>query len=133
MAGSAVLSYAGVSDDVVKTLVAAAKGSQSPLAGTEPVKAVTGQLPKGRIAEAYIQVDEIVGFGLRAANQFGFAQGNIQMPPDLQPVGISLSSEGSSLELNYYVSNDLLQALVSAGLQASQMMQGGGGKAGGGL
>ena len=86
-----------------------------------------------RVAEVYVQVDEIFTFAVKAANQFGFVQGNVALPPDLQPVGLSLSSENGALEYKAYITNDLMQALVTGALQASQLMQGGGGGNNGGL
>lgn len=131
--GDEVLAYIGANDDTVKALVAAAKANSSPLADIEGVKAVSKELPGKRVAEVYIQVDEIFSFAVKAANQFGFVQGNIALPPDLQPVGLSVSSENSALEYKWYITNDLMQALVTGALQASQLMQGGGGGNNGGL
>ena len=132
-AGSVVLSFLGANDDSVKALIAAAKANSSPLADIETVKSVTKELPSKRVAEAYIQVDEIFAFAVRGANQFGMMQGNVALAPDLQPVGVSLSSDKSALEFKWYITNDLLQALVTGGLQTYQNMQGGGGQGGGGL
>lgn len=132
-AGGNLVSFGqGVDETVIKSLIAASKGNEAPLAAVEPVKAVSDVLPKGRFAEVYIGVDEIVGLGLRAASQFGFLRGNgIQMPPDLQPIGLSLATEGGAIEYTAYISNDLLQALVSTGTQVAGQMQGGGGGGGG--
>jgi hypothetical protein len=132
-AGSAVLSYVGANEDSVKALIAAAKGNTSPLADVETVKSVSKELPSKRVAEAYIQVDEIFALAVRAANQFQLMQGNVALAPDLQPVGVSLSSDKSALEFKWYITNDLMQALVTGALQTYQNMQGGGGNGGGGL
>ena len=132
-AGKSVVSFLGANDDSVKALIAAAKSNTSPLADVETVKTVSKELPSKRVAEAYIQVDEIFAVAIRAANQFQLVQGNVALAPDLAPVGISLSTEKSALEFKWYITNDLLQALVTGGLQTYQNMQGGGGNGGGGL
>ena len=129
--GDGALTFIGVNDDLIGQTITTAKAKQSPLANLEPVMAVTKQLPSNRIAEVYVQVDEIAATALKAANQFGLFQGNVQLPPDLQPIGLTVSTDGSSVEGSAYISADLLQALISAGIQASQRANGGGG--GGGL
>ena len=133
--GDEVVSFAnGIDEGVINELIANAKGNKSPLADAETVKAVAAELPKQRIAEVYVGVDEIMTLGIRSAKQFGFFQGDVQLPPDLQPVGVSIAGEKGALEISEYISDDLLQALVSAGMQVAAQMQGGGrGANGGGL
>lgn len=132
-AGGNVASFVqGVDDATVSALIAATKANDAPLAKAEPVKAVADNLPKGRFVEVYIAVDEILGLGMRAASQFGFMRANsVPVPPDLQPIGLSLASEAGAIEYSAYISNDLLQALVTAGTQIAGQMQGGGGGRGG--
>ena len=96
------------------------------------VKPIAAALPKKRFAEAYYCVDEVFSTGVRAAGQFGMPV-NVTLPPDLQPIGVTVGSSEGALEINSYVSSDLIQALISAGMQVYMQMQGGGGGNNGGL
>jgi hypothetical protein len=116
----------GVSDDVLKNTITAAKGNQSPLADNAALKSVTSHLPSSRTAEFYVPLDQIVTTGLTYARQFG-AQMNLTLQPDLPPVGFTTSTDGTALRLDGYVPTVLVQQLVSAGMQAYMQTQGGGG------
>lgn len=138
-AGGTVVSFLkSTTDEQAKSVIDTAKAGTAPLADAEAVKAVAANLPKNRFAEGYIALDEILATGLRAAAQFGaIKEGSVQVPPNLQPIGLSLASENNALEYTGYISSDLIQALVTVGVQAYQQVQqgGGGGQggAGGGL
>jgi len=60
------------------------------------------------------------------AKAFG-APININLQPDLPPVGMSVSSDGPAFRVEGYVPTSLVQQLVSAGMQTYMQMHGGGG------
>jgi hypothetical protein len=122
----------GLKDEATESVVAAAKGNLAPLADLPTVRAVSGNLPKNNMAVFYVPVDEIVNTGLNYAKQFGVPV-QIQLPPDLPPVGAAFATEGSAMRADFYVPSQLVQSLVAAGMQAAMQMQGGGGGGGGGL
>lgn len=130
--GGALLSASGVSDQTLTSAIAAVKGGQSPLSDLAGVKSVGANLPKNRLMEIYVPVDELATTGLTYARQFG-AGINIQLPPDLPPIGAALSTEPNAMRFDVYVPSSLVQSLVAAGMQAAMQMQGGGGGGGGGL
>jgi hypothetical protein len=58
---------------------------------------------------------------------------NLQLPPDLPPIGAALATEnGTALRGEVHVSSQMVQSIIAAGLQAWQQMQGGGGHGPGG-
>ena len=116
----------GVTDEVLKNTIMAAKGNQSPLAENAAIKSVSTHLPTSRTAEFYFPVDQVVTTGLTYARQFG-AQMNVNLQPDLPPLGFTSSTDGSAVRVDGFVPTVLVQQLVSAGMQAYMQTQGGGG------
>jgi hypothetical protein len=55
------------------------------------------------------------------------------LPDDLPPIGITMSVEGPAMRVDGYVPTQLVQAMISAGMQVMMQMQGGGQGGGGGL
>jgi hypothetical protein len=51
----------------------------------------------------------------------------VQLPPDLPPIGETISTDASTIKLDAYVPTPLVQSLVAAGMQAFMQMNGGGG------
>jgi hypothetical protein len=111
-------------DEFLTGVVASAKKAEDTLGQMANVKAVSEQLPKNKVAVMYIAVDNIVMAGLKYAEQMGMAM-PLKLPPDMQPIGFSLSTEGSALRADMHVSADLMGQLISTGFQVMQMMQGG--------
>lgn len=129
--GDKLLTVSGVSDAVVSSAIAAVKANSAPLAGLERVKAVAAQLPKQRLAVIYVPVDEIATTVLNYARQFGAGM-NVQLPPDLPPVGVTVATQGTAMRVDSHIPTTLIQSMVAAGMQAAMQM-GGGGPRGGGL
>jgi hypothetical protein len=124
--GDHLLFATGLSDATLSTAIASAKSGEAPLAALDPVKKVAGNLPTNRMAEIYIPLDQIVTTGLSYAKQFGFAM-PVQLPPDLPPIGQTISTDASTAKVDYFVPTPLVQSLVAAGMQAFMQMNGGGG------
>ncbi|CAN5615494.1 hypothetical protein BH09PLA1_BH09PLA1_31150 [soil metagenome] len=116
----------GVSDAVLQSAITSAKAGDAPMAVSAPVKSVSSHLPANRTAEIYIPLDQIVNTGLTYAKQFG-APLNVTLQPDLPPLGIATSTDGSALRIDGYIPTVLVQQLVSAGMQAWMQTQGDGG------
>jgi hypothetical protein len=116
----------GLPDAAVSSVIATAKTGDAPLAALDPVKKVAGNLPTNRAAELYIPLDQIVSTGLTYAGQFGFKM-PVQLPPDLPPIGETISTDGGTIKLDSYLPTSLVQSLVAAGMQAFMQMNGGGG------
>ena len=86
--------------------------------------------PARRSAVFYFQADELLRSGLNIGRQMGFNV-PVQLPDDLPPVGVVVGPAENSLAIDGFISRDLMQAMVVAGLQIQQQVQGGG--PGGGL
>jgi len=49
----------------------------------------------------------------------------LKLPQDMPPVGVTVGTEGSAMRIDTHISTELIENLVSAGLQAAMMMRGG--------
>lgn len=116
---------AGVSDEVLTKLIASAKAGDPNVTKAETVQQVAAQLPKKRVFEMYIPLDNIANTAVSYAKQFGMPI-NVQLPENLQPVGVTAGTEGSAIRFDGVIPAGTVQSLVSAGMQAAMNMQGGG-------
>jgi hypothetical protein len=111
-------------DDATLAGVLDAAKSGSKDAITAPVKSVAGHLPKTRLMEAYISLEN----GAAAASKLAEAiTGNplpIQIPEGQPPVGMSLSAQPGAMQMDVYLPSVVLQNMIGAGMQAymAQMM-----------
>ena len=115
----------GASDETLAAFIKAVKANEDSISKTDPFKAVASELPKTRVLEYYVQLDEIVNTGVQTAAQFGFPV-QVQLPPDLPPLGINFGGDGTSLRLDAHLPTSTVQALIAAGFQAFAGMRGGG-------
>ncbi|HEX8524474.1 MAG TPA: hypothetical protein VF669_19620 [Tepidisphaeraceae bacterium] len=121
---------AGVNDETLTKLIASAKAGETKVGQAESLTAVSNQLPKQRMFVMYIPLDNIATTGVSYAKQFGMPI-NVQLPENLQPIGISAGTEGSAFRWDAIIPAGTVQSLVSAGMQAyMNMMQGNQGGAG---
>jgi hypothetical protein len=116
----------GVPDDVLSATIATAKSGAVPLADLPTVKKVSANLPKARVGEMYVPLDQVLTTAASYAKAFG-APVNVNLQPDLPPIGGCVSADGPSIKIEWYVPTQLVQQLVSAGMQTYMQMQGGGG------
>jgi hypothetical protein len=119
----------GGDDELVSAAIGSAKKKEDSLSQTDMVKAISAQLPKDRVIAYYIALDNIATTVLDFMGQMGF-----KIPlrlPEMSPIGISMSTEGAVLRIDTAISSDMIEKLVSAGMQAAMMMQNPGGKRGG--
>lgn len=130
--GNRVVAYTNASDQTVSTLLASVKQGGSPLSTKENNVTSSNALPKDRFAEFYLTGDPIFKTAIRMAPLVtGMplpADTQVQLPPDLPPIAMTLSKQDGSLEIDSFISSDLMQAMMTAGLQlGAELMQGGGG------
>ena len=70
---------------------------------------------------------------LNVAKQFGMGV-NVQIQPDLPPLGVSVATEGNAIRIDSHAPTQLISQLIAAGFQVGMQMQQGGQKGGpGGL
>jgi hypothetical protein len=122
----------GGTDKLIADAVAAAKTHQDVLTKSQPVQAVRGDLPKQRVAEFYIALDQIISSGVKYAQGFGMPV-KMQLPQGLPPIGVTAASEGTAVRIDSHVPTPLLQSVVAGVMQAYMQMQGGGAGAPDGL
>ncbi len=120
----------GVSDELLKQAVEAAKSGKDVLSDTPGVQMVNEHLPKHNAVVYYIALDNIVSTAVKYAQGFGLPI-KMKLPHDLAPIGISGGAEGPAFRMDMFVPAKTVQSLVTSGIQAYQQMQQGNG--GGGL
>jgi hypothetical protein len=119
----------GGDDELLTAALQSAKKKEDALSQTDMVKAISSQLPKERAAVYYVALDNIATTVLDFMGQMGF-----KIPlrlPEMSPIGISIATEGPVLRIDTAISSDMIEKMVSAGMQAAMMMQNPGGKRGG--
>jgi len=119
----------GGDDELLTAALQSAKKKEDALSQTDLVKSISAQLPKERAIVYYIALDNIATTVLDFMGQMGF-----KIPlrlPEMSPIGVTISTEGSVLRIDTAVSADMIEKMVSAGMQAAMMMQNPGGKRGG--
>jgi len=119
----------GGDDELLTNSIQSAKKKEDAVSQTDLVKSISAQLPKDRAIVYYVAIDNIATTVLDFMGQMGF-----KIPlklPEMSPIGVSMSTEGPVLRIDTAVSSDMIEKLVSAGMQAAMMMQNPGGKRGG--
>ena len=124
------LATAGVSDELLKEIIASAKSGKDVLSDSPGVKAINAEFPPNRSAVYYVALDNIITTALRYAQGFGLPV-KMKLPDNLPPIGVGIGTEGSSIRVDEVIPTQTVQALIAAGLQAYTDAQGGG--KGGGL
>jgi hypothetical protein len=120
-------------DQTLSQTIAATKAGEDALSKTPGVAAVNSQLPTSRVMTLYIPLDDIATTVGTYAGAMGMPI-QIQLPPDLPPVGMTVASDGSAIRVDSYTSTDLIKALVAQGMQLYMQRMGGGAPGGpGGL
>ncbi|MGN6626543.1 MAG: hypothetical protein ACTHLN_07975 [Tepidisphaeraceae bacterium] len=119
----------GASDATVGTFIKSLKANDDAVSKLDTVKAVAAELPKERILEYYLAVDEMVNTGVAAAGQYGMPL-QLQLPPDLPPFGFTFASDGTALRMDAHIPTTTVQSLIAAGMQMYMQFQGGQGGGG---
>jgi hypothetical protein len=122
----------GGTDKLVADAVAAAKAGQDVLTKSAPVQAVRGDLPKQRVGEFYVALDQIISSAVKYAQGFGMPV-KMQLPQGLPPIALTAASEGTAVRIDSHVPTPLVQSVVAGVMQAYMQMQGGGAGAPDGL
>jgi hypothetical protein len=119
-----VLSVSGLDDATIAKAIEAAKAGESHLTAAKQVQAVESKLPNKRFFAFYIPLDNVLTTGAEVARDRAGMQVNLQVPADLQPIGITGSTDGNALRFDGYMPAELVQNLISSGMQAmGQVMQ----------
>jgi hypothetical protein len=91
---------------------------------SKPVTVVRADMPKQRVGEFYIALDQIISSALRYAKEMN-APVKVNLPQGLPPIGITVASEGTAMRVDSHVPTQLVQSVVAAGVQAYMQFQGG--------
>ncbi|MDB5292479.1 MAG: hypothetical protein JWL69_3720 [Phycisphaerales bacterium] len=119
----------GATDKLIADTIASARAGKDVLSDTPGVKAVSAQLPEGRVLVYYVALDNIVTSAVKYAQGFGL-QVKLKLPQNLPPLGVSASTDGPAARMDVFVPAQTVQSLVAAGIQAYTQMQNGGGAGG---
>ena len=126
------ISVTGGNDALISSTIAAVKAKSDPMGDLAGTKSVAANLPPNRFMEMYVPVDNLIAVGVTYAKQFGMPI-NFPLPANLPPVGITGSTEANAVRFDTYISSQLVQSMIAAGMQMFMGLQGGGAGQPGGL
>jgi len=115
----------GVNPKLLAESVAAAKGDSDPLGQSDALKQVAAQLPAKRGAEFYVALDNIANAAVGVMKQQGMAV-QFKLPPNLPPIGFSMSNDGSAARMDAFVPTRLVESITAAVMQAMMQNNGAG-------
>ena len=116
----------GASDETIGAFLKSLKAGEDNLSKLDQVKVVAAELPKTRIIEYYVALDELVNVGVGTAAQFGLPI-QVQLPPDLPPLGVTFGADQNTMRADFHLPTTTVQSLIAAGMQTFMAMRGGGG------
>lgn len=119
---SHVLAVNGLSDAQITQAIGAAKADEAHLTAAKPVETVSKLLPAKRFFELFIPVDNIITSAAEVAKDRAGMPINLQIQPDLQPIGITGAMEENAVRFDGYLPAELVQNLISSGMQAMGQM-----------
>jgi hypothetical protein len=111
-----ILNTMGVSDAAITACITAIRSNDDPIGRQGVVKAVSEQLPAKRAVAIYFPLDIWANTGLNYARMFSMDAG-VRIPDDLPPVGVTVSTDNSTVRCDSFIPAQLIQALTSAGMQ----------------
>ena len=120
-----ILSAGGATDATLGAFIKANAEAKDNFSTADHIKATADQLPKKRVLEYFIALDEIVNTGVAAAGQFGMPI-QVQLPPELPPIGVTVGAEGNTIRIDSHIPSTTIQSIIAAGMQVFMQMQGGG-------
>ena len=126
-----VVTFSGLDEKTMTTAIDSVKADKDNLTANVGMDEVIAKLPKERVVEVFFPLASLVSSGMKAGGPM--VPFNVALPANLPPIGAAAAADGSALVIDTYVPTKLVQALVTAGIQARQQMQGGGGGANGGM
>lgn len=119
----------GGDDELITAAIQSARKKEDTLSQSDFVKSISAQLPKERTGTYFIALDNLATTVLDFMGQMGF-----KIPlklPEMSPIGVSFGTEGPVFRIDTAISSDMIEKMVSAGMQAAMMMQNPGGRRGG--
>ena len=122
--GKDMLLSVGAGDATLATFIKSLKANDDSVSKMDTVKVVAAELPKTRVVEYYLQIDEIVNTGVATAGQLNMPV-QLQLPPDLPPFGFTFGTEGNAFRFDAHIPSTTVQALIAAGEQMYMQFQGG--------
>jgi hypothetical protein len=122
-----LVTSSGLPDDQLAAAVAAIKGGDDAVSKNPQFASVAGHLPKERLGAFFLPLGTLMDTGFAYAGKMGMDMG-VQIPPDLEPIGMTLSTEGTAFKLDSYVPAKTVATIVDTVKKvAGRQMRGGGG------
>lgn len=118
------------SDQLTSAAIAAAKDNTDTLDQMKGVQKVAGELPKQRVFEGFVALDNIANAAVKFARQQGMPL-QFKLPPNLPPIGFSGGTDNAAVRLDLVIPTQLIQSITAAAMQAFMQQNGGPGQGGG--
>lgn len=104
-------------DAQIQAAITAAKAGTDPLASDAQVKEVSTKLPQNSFFTMYVFPEQLMRLASRVSQTVSGNPLQTQLPPNVQPIAISGSTDATAVRFSVYVPSSVVQAGVSAGLQ----------------
>lgn len=108
--------------------LAAGNGEGERLDGDAMLKETAGNLPSGRIAEAYIGTKSIMDLALPFVGMFGVQVPMDKIPAQLPPIGMAIASDHGQARFSMFVPASVIKTTTAVGQDLMQQLEGLGGE-----
>lgn len=113
--------------DLLTSAFKAAKGENA-LGSDKVLQQVAEQMPKNRLAEAYVGTKSILDLVVPLTAMFGLQFEAGLIPDSLPPVGAAIAGSDGQAHFNVYIPAPVLKATVGIGIAMQSQLQGAGGE-----
>ena len=125
----ALLAY-GLDDAMISATIKSVKAGDDQFSKMEGFKLVNGHLPANRMSVGYFDLGLVVTTVTNYAKMMMLTI-PVNIKPDLPPIGMAVSTDGSLLRADVFIPGELTEAMAATVIQLRMMGAGKPGKAGG--
>ena len=104
-------------DALLSAAIDAIRTAADPLAKRPEVQLVNRNLPANRLAAFYVTPDFIVNTITDAARTAGQKLPAIDLPPNVPPMGFTISQDGSAIRADWFIAGQTIKSAITAALQ----------------
>ena len=100
-------------DAGISSAIAAAKAGKSTIAEQPQTKQVAAKLPANPMFSVLMYGDQLMEIVTRASEAFAASPIDAKLPAGTPPLGMTMSTEGSAVRMDYYIPSPLVKAAAS--------------------
>ncbi len=112
-----LLGVSNKQDAQIQAAITAAKAGAEPLAGDAQVKEASAKLPPNSFFTMFVFPEQLMRLASRASQAISGTALQTKLPPNVQPIAISGSTDATALRFSVYVPSSVVQSGVSVVMQ----------------